>query len=103
MDVCPGSFDRPERLPPVRSDEELPFLPHGRCPACSHAVQIHPLEPGGEDVWRLEMHDTEGRVIPMGNLKGRACPECGSGYFSVDPGPQGDRLRLQAMRPRLAR
>jgi hypothetical protein len=30
-----------------------------------HFVEIHPLEPGGEDVWRLELHDTSGRTIRL--------------------------------------
>jgi hypothetical protein len=37
-----------------------------RCPACGHAVEIEPFEPGEtESVWRFAYHDSDGNTLVM--------------------------------------
>jgi hypothetical protein len=60
-DTCEGSFEKPGERP---RDLAVPFT--ARCRVCGHFVEIHPIEPGGEDVWRLELHNTAGQTIRLG-------------------------------------
>src|SRR4051812_23422997 len=57
-DPCPGSLGAPGERPRL-----MTFLPTARCAGCGRFVEIHPIIPGGLDVWRLEMHDATGCTL----------------------------------------
>lgn len=68
----------------------MTFLPTARCEVCGNFVEIHPLEPGGEDVWRLEAHDAAGGTIHFEQhnpdaaaLVPRVCERCGEHSVSL--------------------
>jgi hypothetical protein len=59
--LCGGSFDAPaDPRGPTRDG-----MPGGTCPECGYLVEIHPIEPGGREVWRLEAHDRTGNTRRM--------------------------------------
>lgn len=58
--VCPGSFDPAGERP----GPDGPLFT-ARCVHCGQFVEIHPIEPGGAEVWRLEMHDVTGQTIRL--------------------------------------
>ena len=70
------------------------FLPTARCPVCQRFVEIHPIEPGGSEVWRLEMHDTAGQTLrlepdrnpPADSVTPTTCTRCDSDSLSLRPG-----------------
>ena len=59
--------------------------------SCGNYVEIHPTEPGGADVWRLEMHDNQGRTMSPGErvnpdadcLRPDMCERCSADSFSL--------------------
>ena len=88
-DTCNGSLGEPGKRPGV-----MTFLPTARCPVCERFVEIHPMEPSeSADAWRLEMHDTEGHTIRVGEhhnpapdcLMPRTCANCGSRHLTLRP------------------
>jgi len=86
--ACAGSTERAGERPGIAT-----FLPTARCPACGHFVEIHPMEPGGEEVWRLEMHDLSGRTLRLGPKSNPAadclmpteCDRCKGAAVSWNP------------------
>lgn len=82
---CEGSLGRAGERPPVPT-----FLPTARCETCGNFVEIHPTNPEAgpysEEAWRLEMHDTSGRTMRLGQdqnpaadcIMRRRCERCGS-------------------------
>ena len=60
FESCPGSLDEPIR---VLHPETSSLV--GLCPVCECLVEVRPLEPGGAEVWRLEMHDRSGRTLRL--------------------------------------
>ena len=49
VDSCAGSYEPSAGHPHEQDDADFTR----RCPVCGHAVEVHPVEPGGEDVWRF--------------------------------------------------
>jgi hypothetical protein len=55
------------------------------------------MEPGGAEVWRLEMHDASGRTVRLGGesrpaadcVTPETCVRCGSGSLSIRPDREG--------------
>lgn len=87
-DTCDGSLGEPTQVP-----HPTTFLPTARCSKCGRFVEIHSTEPGGVDVWRLEMHDTLGRTIrteqdsnPFADaLVPDTCAKCDSPELTLRP------------------
>jgi hypothetical protein len=92
-ETCGGSLGEPGERPEVPT-----FLPVALCRVCTHYVEIQPMQSGGAEVWRLEMHDTSGRTIRIDEaprpaadcIIPGACPKCES--LSLSLAPSGDDL-----------
>jgi hypothetical protein len=61
VETCPESLQ--PSAPHRHEDGDPDFT--ARCPSCRHPVEIEPLEPGGEGVWRFAYHDSQGNTLVL--------------------------------------